>query len=105
MTPNNTTGSAKNPPTPSGPGTWRTKRSSDPRHTELPSVIEGRPMNDQTTRHTFVRDDDERMTGITQPPDAEYPHIPHPIIRPAVGSPYYVDPRTGWGVSLSRPGT
>jgi len=27
------------------------------------------------------------------------------IVRPAVGSPYYVDPRTGFLVFLSPPGT
>lgn len=38
-------------------------------------------------------------------PDPEYPHIPYPIIRPAVGSPYYIDPRTGWASCLFPPGT
>ena len=41
----------------------------------------------------------------TPPPDPEYPHIPYPIIRPSVGSPYYIDSRTGRAACLSRPGT
>jgi hypothetical protein len=38
-------------------------------------------------------------------PDPEYPDIPYPIYRPARGSPYYIDPRTGWESRLSPPGT
>lgn len=38
-------------------------------------------------------------------PDPDYPHVPYPIIYPAVGSPYYIDPRTGWGVCPALPGT
>ena len=42
---------------------------------------------------------------ITQPPDPEYPHIPHPIIRPVRGSPYYINPRSGRKACLLPPGT
>jgi hypothetical protein len=49
--------------------------------------------------------DDPRAQTTTPAPDPEFPHIPYPIIRPAVGSPYYVHPRTGRAACLSRPGT
>jgi hypothetical protein len=61
-------------------------------------------MNDQTTPAVLDGDSDPAQT-ISQPPDPEYPHIPYPIIRPAVGSPYYIDPRTGWSAALFPPGT
>jgi hypothetical protein len=61
-------------------------------------------MNDQTTR-IFARGDDPTTSVVTYPPHADYPHIPYPIVRPRVGSPYYIDPRTDWAASLSRPGT
>jgi hypothetical protein len=38
-------------------------------------------------------------------PDPEYPDVPYPIIRPVGGSPYYVDPLTGFLAFLSPPGT
>ena len=38
-------------------------------------------------------------------PDPEYPDVPYPINRPAVGSPYYVNPLTRTLVFLSKPGT
>jgi hypothetical protein len=47
----------------------------------------------------------ETAAPVRHTPDTEYPDIPYPIIRPAVGSPYYVDPRTGTPASLSPPGT
>lgn len=31
--------------------------------------------------------------------------VVHAIVRPAVGSPYYIDPRTGLPVFISPPGT
>jgi hypothetical protein len=37
-------------------------------------------------------------------PDPDYPHIPYPIIRPAQGSPYFIDPVTGWKSRLLPPG-
>jgi len=49
--------------------------------------------------------DDPGAQTTTLPPDPEYPHIPYPIIRPAVGSPYYVDPLTGRAACLFPPGT
>jgi hypothetical protein len=42
---------------------------------------------------------------IPHTPDPEYPHIPYPIIRPAVGSPYYIRPDNGLVTFLSPPGT
>lgn len=45
------------------------------------------------------------VPAAVMPPDPDYPHVPHPIIRPAVGSPYYIHPRTGWAVCPARPGT
>jgi hypothetical protein len=54
-----------------------------------------------------IHDDADDLEARTMAPhtDPEYPHIPYPIIRPAVGSPYYIDPRFGRAASLSRPGT
>ena len=40
----------------------------------------------------------------TPPPDPEYPDIPYPIIRPARGSPYYINPRSGRKANLFAPG-
>jgi hypothetical protein len=48
---------------------------------------------------------DDPHATVTPPPDPEFPHIPFPIIRPVVGSPYYIHPRTGHVAFLSRPGT
>jgi hypothetical protein len=45
------------------------------------------------------------VAPIPHAPDPEYPDVPYPIIRPAAGSPYYIDPRTGTPASLSPPGT
>ncbi len=45
------------------------------------------------------------LAPTSHTPDPEYPDVPYPIIRPAVGSPYYVDPRTGFLAFLSPPGT
>lgn len=45
------------------------------------------------------------LESISPAPDPEYPDIRYPIIRPAVGSPYYIDPRTGTPAFLSPPGT
>jgi len=47
----------------------------------------------------------ETLTPASHTPDPEYPDVPYPIIRPAVGSPYYISPRTGSLVFLSPPGT
>ncbi len=44
-------------------------------------------------------------TPILHTPDPEYPDVPYPIIRPAVGSPYYINPRPGSLAFLSPPGT
>lgn len=49
-------------------------------------------------------DPDDLAARTTQPPDPEYPHIPHPIVRPRRGSPYYIDPRFGKKAHLFRPG-
>jgi hypothetical protein len=43
----------------------------------------------------------------TQPPhqpDPDYPDIPYPIIRPARGSPYFINPETGRKSCLLPPG-
>jgi hypothetical protein len=45
------------------------------------------------------------LASTTHAPDPEYPEVSHPIIRPAVGSPYYINPRTGRVAFLSPPGT
>jgi len=45
------------------------------------------------------------LEQIPHTPDPEYPDVPYPIIRPAVGSPYYIDPETGFVAFLSPPGT
>jgi len=45
------------------------------------------------------------VAPIPHAPDPEYPEVPYPIIRPAAGSPYYIDPRTGTPAFLSPPGT
>ncbi len=50
------------------------------------------------------RDVREAQT-TTPPPDPEYPDIPYPIIRPARGSPYYIDPDSGRKAHLFAPGT
>jgi hypothetical protein len=55
------------------------------------------------SRASRVDSAEASSTGVH--PDPEYPHIPYPIVRPAVGSPYYIDPNTGWGASLFPPGT
>jgi hypothetical protein len=46
----------------------------------------------------------ENPTTVTFP-DPDYPDIPYPIYRPARGSPYYVNPRTGRKARLFPPGT
>ncbi len=45
------------------------------------------------------------LTQTSHIPDPEYPDVPYPIIRPAVGSPYYIDPLTGFVAFPSPPGT
>lgn len=45
------------------------------------------------------------LAPTSRTPDPEYPDVPYPIIRPAVGSPYYIDPLTGFVAFLSPPGT
>jgi hypothetical protein len=45
------------------------------------------------------------LTPKSHTRDPEYSDVPYPIIRPAVGSPYYVDPLTGFLAFLSPPGT
>jgi hypothetical protein len=45
------------------------------------------------------------LNSISYPPDAEYPDVPYPIIRPAVGSPYYIRADNGLVTFLSPPGT
>jgi len=47
----------------------------------------------------------KKLTLKTHTPDPEYPDVPYPIIRPVVGSPYYIDPLTGFLAFLSPPGT
>jgi hypothetical protein len=64
-------------------------------------------VNDQTTSAALADNADgvQQTQETSHTPDPEYPHIPYPIIRPAVGSPYYIDPRTGWSAGLFPPGT
>ncbi len=45
------------------------------------------------------------LTQTSHIPDPEYPDVPYPIIRPAVGSPYYIRPHNGLVTFLSPPGT
>ena len=50
-------------------------------------------------------DREGREASTTAPcPDPEYPDIPYPIIRPARGSPYYIDPDSGRKAHLFAPG-
>jgi hypothetical protein len=47
----------------------------------------------------------ETLQQKSRTPDSEYPDVPYPIIRPAFGPPYYIDPLTGFVALLSPPGT
>jgi len=47
----------------------------------------------------------KKLTPKPHTPDPEYPDVPYPIIRPARGSPYYIDPLTGMVALLAPPGT
>lgn len=42
---------------------------------------------------------------VSYPPHSDYPDIPHPIYRPARGSPYFIDPDYGTKARLFPPGT
>jgi hypothetical protein len=44
------------------------------------------------------------LTPTSHTPDPEYPDVPYPIIRPAVGSPYFFNPDTGLVTFLTAPG-
>ena len=60
-------------------------------------------MHETETSHD--RAGEEQALATAAHPDPEYPHIPYPILRPAVGSPYFIYPRTGWAACLFPPGT
>ncbi len=45
------------------------------------------------------------LAPTSHTPDPEYPGVPYPIIRPAVGSPYFIRPDNGLVTFLSPPGT
>ncbi len=60
-------------------------------------------MTEDDSIEIFHADDTETPpTGLH--PDPEYPDIPYPIIRPAKGSPYYINPRSGRPAHLFAPG-
>jgi hypothetical protein len=75
-----------------------------PSSTEAHTINKEQVMTEKDSREAVQADGTEAPSTTVQP-DPEYPHIPYPIIRPSVGSPYYIDPRTGWASCLSRPGT
>jgi hypothetical protein len=60
--------------------------------------------DDSTARIHDPLNGGDAVATVTYP-DPEYPDIPYPIIRPIIGSPYYISPRTGWRVGLSPPDT
>jgi hypothetical protein len=47
---------------------------------------------------------DEETRTFAPHADPEFPHIPYPIFRTKMGSPYYISPRSGFPAFLTPPG-